>query len=270
MPFVDRKDASIYYEITGDPASPPVLLIMGMGFSSRAWDVLPERLAERYRVITFDNRGTGRSRLLGKKPFTVRDLADDAAAVLSAAGVRSADVFGISLGGMIAQELALRHPEKVRALALGATHFGFWSSEKLKIRTLFDLFIVGVLRRRHDPRRAGRFLVSDDFLVSQETRFLEWFANRTDPCSPAMLLAQVLAVARHDTRRRVASIRARTLILTGNADLLIPSNNSRSLAEVIAGAKLVVLEGAGHVFPLEREEETIRALSEHFELSIVE
>src|SRR6266851_2267972 len=98
---------TIHYQTMGDSGAPPLLLIMGLAVSSRAWDRLPELMAKHFRVIVFDNRGTGRSTRRGWK-YRMSQLADDAAAVLDAAGVPSAHVFGISMGGMIAQELALR------------------------------------------------------------------------------------------------------------------------------------------------------------------
>jgi len=102
----------------GSKGAPPLLLIMGLALSARGWGRLARVLSRHFRVVVFDNRGTGRSGR-ARLGLRMRDLADDAAAVLDAAGIESADVFGISMGGMIAQELALRHPRRVRRLALG-------------------------------------------------------------------------------------------------------------------------------------------------------
>src|SRR3954451_7644807 len=118
MPLAARDDTEIYWESTG--AGAPVLLVMGLGMNATGWWRTVPVLAESFTVIAFDNRGVGRS-ARPPGPYTVAGMADDAVAVLDAAGAERAHVYGISLGGMIAQEIALRHPERVGCLVLGAT-----------------------------------------------------------------------------------------------------------------------------------------------------
>lgn len=150
MAFADRGSHKLYFETLGRDDAPPVLLVMGLGLSSRGWGTLPERLATHFRVVTFDNRGTGRSTRTAAM-FRVVDLADDAAAVLDAAGLERAAVFGISMGGMIAIELALRHAARVHALALGCTYGGYLRSQKASASALVDF-----VRAIASPRRGTR------------------------------------------------------------------------------------------------------------------
>ena len=157
MPFAHRGSRRIYYEVHGREDAPALLLVMGMGFSSRAWGSLPAALGDRFRVAVFDNTGTGRS-YKPRPVLKVRHMADDAATVLDAAGIDRAFVFGISMGGMIALELTLRHPKRVRALALGATYGGWWASEKPSAGTLVDLLVGGFLARAGGLPRLSRIL----------------------------------------------------------------------------------------------------------------
>jgi 3-oxoadipate enol-lactonase len=259
MPFVDCDGYRLHYQIHGHPGLPPLLLIMGMGMPASAWIGLPARLASKFRVIVFDNRGTGRS-TMGRGSFRIRRLADDAVRVLDAAGVGRADVFGISMGGMIAQELVLRHPQRVRGLVLGATFSSHRRSHKPQLSVAVDLFLAILMRRRLKPK--ARLLVSDQFLEAFPSAFATWFAHTT-PARARTIRKQMVAVVRHDTDSRLRSIRAPTLVLSGDRDRLVPVENSRRLAQAIPGARLVEFPGAGHAFPFEREEETLRLLTEH-------
>jgi pimeloyl-ACP methyl ester carboxylesterase len=260
MPLVQRGAHFLHYETLGDPTAPPLLLIMGLALSSRAWDRLPALLARRFHVLVFDNRGTGRSARHGRA-YRMAELADDAAAVIEAAGARSAHVFGISMGGMIAQELALRHPERVRSLALGCTFASWRRSKRPDWRTQLDLLLlnIGIV----SPRRVAGILVSRDWHDKNPRGAVEWI-RRAERTTLRYALAQMAAIARHHTLSRLSTIRAPTLVITGDADRLVPPKNSQVLAQAIPGARLVMLHGAGHCFPLEQEQETVRALSEHF------
>jgi pimeloyl-ACP methyl ester carboxylesterase len=195
--------------------------------------------------------------------YRMRDLGDDAVAVLDAAGIGRADVFGISMGGMIAQELAIRHPYRVRRLALGATFASWVRGHKPSLRTALDLLLLVLQRQRTSPERLGRLLLSREFHDRNPTRALEWMV-RSEHAEIRCAAAQVAAILGHATLHRLKQIRAPTLVITGDADRLVPPRNSEVLAAAIPDARLVVLRGAGHVFPLEREDETVRALTEHF------
>jgi pimeloyl-ACP methyl ester carboxylesterase len=259
---------SIYYEVQGDPCAPPLLLVMGLGVSSRAWDRLPARLAPRFRVISFDNYGAGRS-LPGARFYRMDQLADDAAAVLEANGLHDREedgggafVFGMSMGGMIAQELTLRHPRLVRSLTLGCTFASWLRSYRPSPTIALDLLLAS-LRLRVSLEPAKRMLFSDEFSRANPRECERWL-NILEPCPVPNLLAQLGAIVQHSTLARLSQISVPTLILSGDADRLIPVGNSLELAEKIPGARLMILSGAGHVFSLEREDETVGALEGHF------
>jgi pimeloyl-ACP methyl ester carboxylesterase len=262
MPFCERDGHAIYFKAQGDPTAPPLLLVMGLALSSRAWYRLPSRLSPRFRVIVFDNRGTGRSP--GRaSPYRMGALADDAAAVLRANDVRSgACVFGVSMGGMIAQELALRHPELVRALALGCT-FASWRAARRPRATVALDVALATLQPWRGLAPLGHVLFSDEFVRQSGDEIARWLAV-TDPCRVTQLVLQLRAIAGHSTLDRLRELTTPTLVLSGDADRLVPVANSHALAERIAGARLQLLPRAGHVFPLEREDETVRALEDHF------
>ena len=263
MPFTDRRGQRLHYRTYGSPSSPPLLLVMGLGLSSEGWDLLPEKLSPRHYVITFDNRGTGQS-AAPRGPFTLRALADDAAAVLDAAGVAQADVLGISMGGMISQELVLRHPHRVRRLALGCTFASWLRSHHPKPQVLLDL--MAVMTKRAGIERAAGLLVGPGFLDQPDgrKRFQHWRDCADRGRGKGSALLQVLAVSLHGTTRRLGGVKAKTLVMTGDRDRLVRPENATALARAIPGARLHVFAGAGHVFPLEREQEMVALLGEHF------
>ena len=261
MALTRNGSHAVHYRTWGDPEAPPLLMIMGLGLSCHAWDALPERLAKRMRVVAFDHRGTGFSGPAGWA-CTMPELASDARAVLDAESIRSAFVFGVSMGGMVAQELALRWPERVGALALGATFASFRESEKLSLDALLDLMLLNCGPQFATADRVGRLLVSPPF----RDRAYEWLrGDKGQIRTLAASLAQLAAVVRHGPAERLRTLRMPTLVISGDADRVIPVENSYRLAALIPGARLHVLRGAGHVFPLEREDETVEVLLAHFD-----
>ncbi|HEX4383658.1 MAG TPA: alpha/beta fold hydrolase [Myxococcales bacterium] len=258
--IVQRGKHFIHYETHGDAAKPPLLLIMGLAISSKGWDRLPSLLAPDFHVVVFDNRGTGRSSRRGWI-YRMRDLADDAAAVLDALGIARADVFGISMGGMVAQELVLRHPSHVRRLALGATFASYRRGHRASPADLLRLFAGTLMLRREQT--LAKLLTSKAWHAQNRARAVQWIHDAENTAF-RFAFAQSMAIARHHTLGRLSQVTAPTLIITGDQDRVVPHRNSEVLAQAIPGAKLVVLPGAGHVFPLEREPETIAALKQHF------
>ncbi|MGZ3687684.1 MAG: alpha/beta fold hydrolase [Bdellovibrionota bacterium] len=246
-------------------SAPTLMLIMGLGLSGRSWDRLPALLSEKFRVITFDNRGTGRSSG-GAGFFRMATLADDAASVLEAAGVSAAQpafVFGVSLGGMVAQELALRHASLVKSLALGATWGSFVQARRASLRSMAEFLQLVALGPGEKGERLARLTVSEEFHRERPEEFENWMAGLEHGSVPNNL-RQLVAVLGHSTLRRLPELKMPTLVMTGEQDAIIPAENSREIARRIPGAQFVEFAGVGHVFPLERPLETVQALASHF------
>lgn len=266
MPVVERAGHRIHYEVFGRPDAPPLLLVMGLALSARGWASLPSRLASDFRVIVFDNRGTGRS-TPDRGLFLIRDLADDAAAVLDAAledpGM-PVHVFGVSMGGVIAQELTLRHPKRVRSLVLGCTYACWRRSEKASVKTAARLVRSLFIEPKNAVALSAPYLVSAEFYESNPAALADWL--REAGRAPARTAGrQLLGIVLHSAESRLDAIDVPTLVVTGTDDRLVPAANSRHLARRIRGARLVELEGAGHCFPLEREDETVATLRSFFD-----
>lgn len=262
MPLVDRGTHRIWYDTRGKDGKPPLLLIMGMGFSSRAWGELPERLSADFRVVVFDNRGSGRS-TAPLRPFRVKDMAADAASVLEAAGASKAFVFGISMGGMVALELALGRPDLVRALVLGATFGGWAKSRKPSIPAIGDVLVGGALSRLGWHSLLGRALVSKEKVKGDLPSLGSWIVSG-ERVRPRVLVQQMTAVTLHSATSRLAEVKVPTLVMTGDRDRLVPDANARQLVRAIPGARFVLIPGAGHCFPLEKLDDTLREVTRFF------
>ena len=237
----------------------PLILIQGLGYPSDAWWRLRPALSKRFRVVVMDNRGVGRTEVTDRS-FSIEDMADDVAAVLVAAGETSAHVFGASLGGVIAQELALRHPRLVRSLTLGCTGPGGADA------VASEAVVHGFLRMRADmtPREAADASVplvyADDTSPAEIAEDID--VRMTIPTSRAGYAAQLSAVLRYQgSLRRLGAVRAPTLVLHGTADRLIPPANATLLAQAIPDARLHWLEGAGHIFTTDRTAQTLEVVT---------
>jgi pimeloyl-ACP methyl ester carboxylesterase len=258
------RGTRIHYTLTGD-RGPHVVLLHGLGLSARFWFDLPERLANDdahpWRVVAVDNRGTGKSDR-PRPPYRMEEMADDVAAVLDDAKVASAYVVGISLGGMIAQHVALRHPERVDGLVLLATTPGLPHGRLPGARQLGALLSLAVARRDGPSPALARLLLPESRLGRAKEIFARWpAAMRADPTSTSAFLGQLAAAARHSTGFRLRKIRCPAVVVTGEEDILIPPHNSRLLARKIPRAELEVLADVGHGIPLVDEDVVRRSLA---------
>ena len=242
MPLAQLNGIERYYEETG--GGDPLLLINGLGGTSLDWEPLLPALGARFRVVTSDNRGVGRS-AAPPGPYTTRQMADDAAALLAHLGVARAHVVGSSLGGMIAQELVLAYPALVDRLVL----YGTFARPRPAVTDPWLTFVAQVADRL-DPVAATLawlpWLFTPAFLADPERveAALAWQAPYPAPAHG--IAAQTEAVRHHDTLDRLARIAAPTLVLVGTEDVVTPVYYSRELAERIPEARLQVLERGGH------------------------
>jgi pimeloyl-ACP methyl ester carboxylesterase len=270
MSIVKVDGIELYYEEHG--SGDPLLLVMGLAADSTAWLFQVPEFARHYRTIVFDNRGVGRSSK-PSGPYTIHQMADDAAALLEGIGIRRAHVVGVSMGGMIAQELALRHPDQVRGLVLGCTYpepdaeaeaqrqfsiARFGGRVTATGETEIDVSAI-------DPFAFFQHLLprvfNQSFIDSELPRLMQVFSGALQyGFSMEAILGQVEAVMGHRATDRLHLIEAPTLVITGDADLLISPANSDVLARSIPGAKLVKVPGGSHGFNFETPEIFNRAV----------
>jgi len=244
MPHTDAPGFRLYYEEDGSGF--PLILINGLGSDHLEWLHQLPAFAPRFRVVVFDNRGTGKS-AVPRGPYTTAQMADDAAALLQFLRIPRAHVLGVSLGGMIAQEVALRHPDRVDRLVLACTGPG----GNLSVRPSPEAMAAFAVAKGEDPevelRRMIPYLYTDA-CRRERPEEIEAFVRRRmeNPAPPEGYAAQLAAAVTHDASARLDRIRARTLVITGDADRLVDWENSLRIAGRIPEARLVVLPGAPH------------------------
>src|SRR4051794_36338099 len=235
----------LYWESTGD--GPPVLLVMGLGLSGGAWWRTVETLSRRFRVITFDNRGVGRSRGLAPA-YTTEALADDAVAVLDALEIDQANVYGLSLGGMVAQQLALRPPRRVRSLVLGATPPGGRQAQLADDEVMAFFQGRGNIPREEAAWASVAYNYGRRCRDEHADRIAEDIRRRLSyEFDEAAYQAQLMAAALHNTTSRLGRIDAPALVVHGEDDRVVPVENARLIASRLPHGRLHLLPGAGHL-----------------------
>jgi pimeloyl-ACP methyl ester carboxylesterase len=241
----------------------PLLLIMGMSGSHLHWgEPFTTELERDFDVLAYDHRGVGRSSRM-EAPFTIAELADDAAGLMDALELESAHVVGISMGGMVAQELALRHPERVRTLVLGCTYAGGEGGSLTEQAVIEQLGVAMMSGDRERALRTGwEVNVSPTFAAREDS--YEAFAQigREIAVAVPVIMAQAQAAAGHDTSARLSQIRVPTLVIHGTEDRMLPSSNGEAIAARIPGARLELFEGVGHLFFWEEPERSAALVRE--------
>jgi len=250
MPFVSATDGTrIHYEVTGRIGRTPVLMIQGLGASKNAWNLQRIAMATRFRIISFDNRGAGRSDK-PTEPFTLEQMADDAIAVLDAAGIETAHVVGASMGGVISQIVAVKYPQRVRSLTLVCTACRNhpWRQELLQswAKTAEEKGMIEV------GKEAAQWVMSPRSFRRLVPAFT-WMGPLAALRPRHSFVSQIHAIldTREDLVDQLSTITAPTMVIVGNQDILTPRGDSEEIAERIPNAELVVISGAAHGLMME-------------------
>jgi pimeloyl-ACP methyl ester carboxylesterase len=278
-------DVELAYERFGDPDHPAVLLVMGLGTQMLGWreDFCAEIAARGFHVVRYDNRDVGRSTKFSSHPpptarellrrdgraaaYTLADMADDGVGLLDRLGIRAAHVIGASMGGMIAQTIAIRHPERVLSLVSIMSNTGArWTGQP-------SLRMYGVLLRRapsdreryieHQVKavaRIGSPAFPRDEAEVRERAAMAWERGH-DPAGSGRQLAAILASG--DRSADLARIRVPTLVIHGTKDRLVAPSGGRATAKAIPGARLLMIPGMGHDLPRETWPRIVDAIAEN-------
>ena len=243
MPYAANQGVTIYWDEQG--SGEPILLIMGLGYTAHMWHRARPQLAGDFRTIAFDNRGVGRSDAPAG-PYSIALMASDAAAVLDAAEVERAHVFGVSMGGMIAQQFAFDYPARVRSLILGCTAAG--GPTAVRSEPEATQMLKG--RARITPDQAAEaalpFIYDADTPPEQIEEDLA--IRRPWLPRPEFYLAQLEGILAWEGYSRLAAISVPTLVIHGENDRLVPAANGKLIADRIPGARLVLIPQASHIF----------------------
>jgi 3-oxoadipate enol-lactonase len=251
MPQVRVGQISIHYEVQGE--GEPLLLITSMGSDVNAWRLQTPVFSEKYRVITFDNRGAGQSDA-PDMPYTIAVMADDAVGLMDVLGIEKAHVLGKSMGGYIAQEVAMRHPGRTRSLILVSTSAGPHVAETPVLRAWAEAAMKGLSKRRFFqvmlPFIFSDYTFEDPEMVDMAIEMIGGRAipRQGDAESPQSraLRRQFIACVEHFARGRLNAVTAPTLVVAGRDEFFIPLELCRELAASIRNARLAILESGGH------------------------
>ncbi|MHB9058637.1 MAG: alpha/beta fold hydrolase [Bacillota bacterium] len=254
--FAEVNGVKLHYDVYGD--GEPLLLIMGLGTPMWAWEPQVREFSKHFKTIAYDNRGVGRSPLPAE-PFGIDDMAADGVALLDHLGIKKAHVMGASMGGFIAQTIAIKYPERVDRLVLACTGSGGADQVRPEAWVFQEMLKPRDYTSMEDMLQGARVLFSEKSIATQLDKLEAWGQRQeADPVSPQAVMAHAAACLSFDRSRDVGSIKARTLVIDGDQDIILPPENSRRLAASIAGAKLILYPETGHGFTFEAADDVNR------------
>jgi pimeloyl-ACP methyl ester carboxylesterase len=258
MPKIQMGLIELYYEERG--GGEPLILIPGFSNGLWIWFKQIDALSQKFRTIAFDPRGIARS-VAPDEPITIRLIADDVAAILKALSIERAHILGASFGGFVAQEFALAYPELTRSLILCCTSFGGANHIPPPLSTLQAIASTKGMNTEERVRENLLLAFSPVYLDSRRDEVEKVIEMRAqNPVPEHAYLHQLQAAIGFNAEARVSEIRAPTLVITGDEDVIVPFENSRHLAATIPDAELVIIRGGSHTFFIERADEFNRAV----------
>lgn len=252
MPIAKTENLDIYYEIIGQ--GEPLVMIRGVGSNVDHWYEQVPVLSQKYQLLVFDNRGIARSSDPGRS-FSTKDMAVDTIALMEAVGIKKAHILGYSMGGMIAQEMALSYPEKVKGLILVATDCGI--SLRVRAKPEFSrLFTEMVRLGTNEAKQAAAACLFAKQTFETRPEIIQRYAEVSlrYPASQQILSRQWAAITQHEACDRLPDITSPTLAITGSEDALIPPENAKVMADRIPVAQMISIDVGGHLFLIEQPE----------------
>ncbi len=259
MPVIQVNGIDLFYTIQGSSENEPLLLVAGFNGDSSTWAAMMPSLVEQYQVLRFDNRGIGQTSALDS-PYSIAQMAADAAALLDYLSISKLHIAGHSMGGQIAQELALAHPEKIKSLILLSS----WASRDDKFNSLIEMF--GDLPQKLEGTLYQKVLLpwvfTDAFYSTPGAmeQLLNLIEHQLFPPTPHGLYHQSRAILGSDTSDRLADIHCPTLVVVSKEDLLTPLRFSQQLAQGIPQAELAILEHGGHACVVESADAVVKVM----------
>jgi pimeloyl-ACP methyl ester carboxylesterase len=262
MPRIEVAGRETHFERAG--SGEPLLLIQGMSGTHLSWgEPFQGTLAESFDVVAFDNRGIGLSAPVDA-PFTIAEMAEDTVALLDALDLETAHVVGISMGGMIAQELALAEPGRLRSLTLGCTYCGGEGSQLMPQKNLEKLAGAMSSGDRDKAIRASYEVNLSPAFRADDDNYAAFYKMATDvPAAKRTIELQAQAIFGHDTSARLGEISTPTLIVHGTVDGVLPFPNGELIASLMPTARFEVLEDVGHMFWWEQPQRSAELIREH-------